>query len=61
VSKGDFKLLSFKNHAADPYTYVVGIHAHKKKLDVVEIYFPSGIKENRYKDSIMKSIEAGVL
>jgi hypothetical protein len=58
---GNFKMLRLVSFDPEPYVYIVGVWAHDKNLDIVEVYFPSSKHEERYKKDILASIAGGVL
>lgn len=56
---GGFKMLRLMSRTRAPYVYLVGVHVSDDRLELVEVYFPSTAQEERYWDSISKSIAGG--
>ncbi len=61
TNAGDYTVLRFLAQGPNPYVYLVGLQAEKKRLHVVEAYFPGTEEEKRYGDAFRASLEAGAL
>jgi len=59
IEKGSFKLLRLVDREEDPYTYIIGVRADGKTLDLVEIYYPSAAQEDRHGEAILAVIGGG--
>jgi hypothetical protein len=59
IEKGNFKLLRLVDREDDPYTYIIGVRADGKNLDLVEIYYPSSSQEQRHGEAILSVIGGG--
>ena len=60
IEKGSYKLLKLVDRAEDPYTYIIGVRADGKFLNVVEIYFPSAAQEKRHNEAIDGVLAGGM-
>ncbi|MDP6934153.1 MAG: DUF4349 domain-containing protein [Myxococcota bacterium] len=56
---GSYGMLRLVDREDDPYTYVIGIRADGKYLDLVEIYYPSSAHEERHGEAIESIIGGG--
>jgi hypothetical protein len=60
LDAGEFKILRLEDRSETPYIYLVGLHVtHKKVLELVEVYYPTPIQEDRYKEAVLAAIRRG--
>ncbi len=60
LKSGDFNLLRLVENTEAPYVYWIGVKVEKKRLDIVQVYFPTQAQEKRYGTGILDSIAGGV-
>jgi len=53
---GAYKAVSFLSDSEIPYTYIVAIKTEKKKLHLVEIYYPTQIQKERYQANVLEAL-----
>ncbi|MFZ5569418.1 MAG: DUF4349 domain-containing protein [Thermodesulfobacteriota bacterium] len=56
---GDFTIVRFVENAETPYVYLIGVNIAEKRLELVQVYFPSKSHEERYGAGILDSITRG--
>lgn len=59
LTAGSYQLLRFVSETDDPYRYLVGVRVDGDDLYLVEVYYPSGTQEDRYKDAVLAVIGGG--
>lgn len=56
---GDWSVLRLVDRSENPYRYWVGVQADGKDLLVVELYFPTGSQEDRYRKAVEDVLRDG--
>jgi hypothetical protein len=56
---GPWKMLRLVSDGEQPYRYLIGVIDSGKKLELVEIYYPSAEQEERYGTEILASLRGG--
>ena len=55
---GGFQVLRMVDRGDRPYTWVVMVRADGRKLQLIEVYYPSAAVEARYQDSVRQAVLA---
>jgi len=53
---GEYKAVSFHSDSEEPYTYIVAVKTEKKKLYLVELYYPKEEQKNRYHADVLDAL-----
>jgi hypothetical protein len=59
LEAGEFRVLRLTERSDTPYQYLVGVRSRGRRLQVVEIYFPSSAQAERYEKAVLAVIAEG--
>ena len=53
---GEYEAIRFTADSINPYIYIIALKTDKKKLHLIEVYYPSQTVENRHGKNVKKAI-----